>query len=75
MGLGIQAKIRSTAKLWWRSGTEILTCVGGQWEGQRVRVGIFCTVRHNILYYSLSRPLTTKMNRNKNGKKFKGIPL
>jgi len=66
MGLGILAKIRSTTKLWWTSGTEILICVEVQWEGQRVMVDVFCTLRHhNILYYNLSRPLTTKMNLNK----------
>jgi len=44
---------------------QILICVEGQWEGQRVIVGVFCTVlHHNSLYYNLSRALTTKMNLN-----------
>ena len=75
MELGIQAKICSTAKLLWTSSTEILICVESQWEGQTVRVGNFCTIRHhNILCYNLSRLLTTKMNLNKR-QKGKGIAL
>ena len=54
---------------------QILICVEVQWQGHRVTVGDFCTVRHhNILYYNLSRPLTTKINLNERHKS-KGIPL
>jgi len=54
MELGVRAKIHSTAKLWWTCDTEILICVEGQWEGQRVRVGIFfCTVRHDDIFITI----------------------